>query len=376
MGTSHEWHPGSRGLNPRWAVPVPLLPDELFSSWLVRAALIQGCDPLELTGELWPRWRAWTRDIDRGVGQERLTPLSKASGIGATAFEAATLRPVAEFVAGIPPTLQAVWPWMLALGSRNRKRHGGLQYCPACLAADTTPYYRLQWRFAWHTMCATHKCMLLDRCPHCFHPIEPIRLTAEDGHVAICAICRNDLRDVSSGKMNGRALDLQQASDHAVASRSAQFGDSAVSTNDWFALMRWFAGVLRIAASSPSGKLARFVRCIGLDSESIALPRTGLAIEFLSTSERAALLSGVCDVIATAPAHLLEAALEAGLSATTFRQSRKLLPGCLERIAIQLPETTRGKRHRRCTHAPGPTSPTSVRRKWALLQRRMWTEQR
>lgn len=376
MGTSHEWHPGSRCLNSQWAVPVPLLPDELFSSWLVRAAITQGCDPLELTGELWPRWRAWARDIDRGVGQERLAPLSKTSGIGVTAFEAATLRPVAELVAGMPLNAQAVWPWMLALGSRNRKRHGGLQYCPACLATDITPYYRLQWRFAWHAMCATHKCMLFDRCPHCFHPIEPNRLTAEDGHVAVCATCRNDLRDVGIGEMNERALDLQQAADRSVASRSAQFGDSAVSTNDWFALIRWFAGVLRIAASSPSGKLARFVRSIGTDTESISPPRTGLAIESLSTSERAALLSAVCNVIATDHDLLLEAAHEAGLPATTFRQSCRPLPACLERIAIQLPETTRGKRHRRCTHAPGPTSPASVRRRWALLQRRMWAEQR
>jgi hypothetical protein len=350
---------------------VPLLPDELFSSWLVRAALIQGCDPLELTGELWPRWRAWARDIDRGVGPERLTPLSKVSGIGATAFEAATLRPVAEVVAGIPPTLQAVWPWMLALGSRNRKRHGGLQYCPVCLAADITPYYRLQWRFAWHTMCATHKCMLLDRCPHCFHPIEPNRLTAEDGHVAVCATCRNDLRDTHAVEMNELALDFQQAADRAVASRSAQFGDDSVSTNDWFALTRWFARALRIAASYPSGKLARFVRYIGMNNVSISPPHTRLAIEFLSTSERAGLLPGVCDVIATDPVHILEAALEVKLPATTFRQSRKPLPACLERIAIQLPETTRGKRHRRCMYAAGPTSPATVRRKWALLQRRL-----
>lgn len=376
MGTSHEWHPGSRGLNPRWAVPVPLMPDELFSSWLVRAALVQGCDPLELTGDLWPRWRAWTRDIDRGVGQERLTPLSKASGIDATAFEAATLRPAAEMVAGMPLNAQAVWPWMLALGSRNRKRHGGLQYCPVCLATDITPYYRLQWRFAWHAMCAAHKCMLLDRCPHCFHPIEPNRLTAEVEHVAVCATCRNDLRDTNPGEMNERALDLQQAADRAVASRSAQFGDGPVSTYDWFALMRWFAGAQRIAASYPSGKLARLVQSIGVDPVSIKLPGTGLAIEFLSTAERAGLLSGVCGVIATDPDRLLRAALEVQLPAKTFRQSRKPLPTCLERIAIQLPETTTGQRHRRCTHPSGPTSPASVRRRWALLQRKMLAEQR
>lgn len=33
-----------------WALSVPLLPEESLSSWLVRAALRQGCDPLSLTG--------------------------------------------------------------------------------------------------------------------------------------------------------------------------------------------------------------------------------------------------------------------------------------------------------------------------------------
>lgn len=375
MGTTHEWHPGSRCLKPQWAVPVPLLPDELLSSWLVRAAMTQGCDPLELTGELWPRWRAWVRDIDRGLGQEKLLPLSKAAGISAAAFEAATLRPVAAILAGISLNERAVWSWMLALGSRNRKRHGGLQYCPVCVATDVAPYYRLQWRFAWHTMCARHECMLFDQCPHCRHPIEPNRLAASDEHMAVCATCRKDLRKVSPIEINGRALDLQLATDRAIATRSAQFGDSAVSTSDWFNLMRWFAGVLRIAASFPSGKLARFVRCLGLDLENYSPPATGLAIEFLPTPERAALLSAAWDAIITTPDRLLEAMHEAKLLATTFRQSRKTLPACLERIAAELPEATKREKHRRYTSTPRPASPAAVRRKWARLQRRIWAEQ-
>jgi hypothetical protein len=375
MGTAYEWHPGSRCLNPQWAVPVPLLPDELFSSWLVRAAIVQGCDPLELTGELWPRWRAWVRDIDRGLGQERLVPLSKMTGISAMAFEAATLRPVAEVVAGMPFSAQAVWSWMLALGSRNRKRHGGLQYCPVCVATDAAPYYRLQWRFAWHTICTTHECLLLDRCPHCQHPIEPNRLTAEDEHVAVCATCRGDLRGASVSSTNECALDLQRTTDHAIATRSAQFGDSAIGIRDWFELLRWFAGILRLAASRPSGNLARLVRCLGLDPANITPPGTGLAIEFLSTPERAALLSTTWDAITAGPDRLLEAALEAKLTDATLRNSHKTLPDCLEHIAANLPMATKRERHRRHTLTPRPASPAAVRRKWACLQRRMRAEQ-
>lgn len=375
MGTTHEWHPGSLCLNPQWAVPVPLLPDELFSSWLVRAAIIQGCDPLELTGEIWPRWRAWVRDIDRGLGQERLVPLSKTTGISAMAFEAATLRPVAEAVAGVPLNAQAVWPWMLALGSRNRRRHGGLQYCSACFATDTIPYYRLPWRFAWHTICTTHECLLLDRCPHCQHPVEPNRLMAEDEHVAVCATCRIDLRGASVSRANECALSLQRATDHAIAARSVQFGDSAVGVRDWFELLRWFAGILRIAASRPSGKLTQFVRYLGLDPENISPPETGLAIEFLPTPERAALLSATWDAITAGPDRLLEAALEAKLTDATFLHSYKSLPDCLEHIAANLPMAAKRERHCRYTLTLKPASPVAVRRKWARLQRRMRAEQ-
>lgn len=374
MGTSHEWHPGSRCLNPQWAVPVPLLPDELFSSWLVRAAIVQGCDPLDLTGEIWPRWRAWIRDIDRRLVQERLVPLLKMTGISAMAFEAATLHSVAEVVAGMPLNGQAAWPWMLALGSRNRKRHGGLQYCPVCVATDAIPYYRLQWRFAWHTMCTTHECMLFDRCPHCRHPVEPNRLIATDEHVALCATCRSDLRDASVINANERALDLQRTTDHAIATRSAQFGDSAIGIRDWFELLRWFAGIQRITASRPSGKLARFVRCLGLDPANISPPETGLAIEFLPTPERAVLLSATWNAITEGPDRLLEAAHEAQLTGASFRQSRRALPACLERIAAELPIATKRERYSRHTLTPKSASPTAVSRKWARLKRRMRVE--
>lgn len=146
MDATYSWHPGTGRVVANWAIPVPLLPDELLSSWLVRAALAQGCDPLVLSGELWSKWRIWTRDADRGLNQERLLVLAKASGVNSAAFKAASVRCIVPAITTEPLDELAIWPWVLALGSRNRKRHGGLQYCPLCLREDTKPYYRLQWR--------------------------------------------------------------------------------------------------------------------------------------------------------------------------------------------------------------------------------------
>ncbi|MGL6052732.1 MAG: TniQ family protein, partial [Aeromonas salmonicida] len=105
-------------MSTRWAVPVSLLPDELFSSWLTRAALAQGCDPLVLTGELWPRWRVWASDPDRGLSEERLSTLAGSSGIDVLKFEMATLRPIASAITSVSLDHLPIWPWVLALGSR------------------------------------------------------------------------------------------------------------------------------------------------------------------------------------------------------------------------------------------------------------------
>lgn len=65
MDTPHTGHPGAICVRPIWTIPVDLQSDELLSSWLVRVALENGCDPLALTAALWPSRRAWSSDIDR-----------------------------------------------------------------------------------------------------------------------------------------------------------------------------------------------------------------------------------------------------------------------------------------------------------------------
>lgn len=140
-----------------WSIAVPLLESESISSWLTRAALAQGCDPLSLTGAIWPKWRVWTLDIDRGVPAERLGAIVSASGLRADAFEAVALRPDLERIAGAPLSNTQAWPWLLALGTRNRRRYCGQPFCPECLATDPIPYFRREWRFAWWVGCPVHR---------------------------------------------------------------------------------------------------------------------------------------------------------------------------------------------------------------------------
>lgn len=372
MATTYSWHPGADCVNSRWAVPVSLLPDEIISSWLVRASLVQGCDPLVLTGELWPKWRIWTRDPDRGLTGERLSVLARVSGIAESQFKAACLHPIVSAVASRFDDNLSTWPWVLALGSRNRRRHGGLQYCLECLQEDRKPYFRVQWRLAWHTGCDEHGSRLLDRCPHCKATIEPHCLSARDGHLAICANCRVDLRDASGIADKTDALAFQQAADHVVRNGHGEYGIVILHSDEWFSLTRYFVGLLRKVVFRRMGGLAAFAKSVGVDMEAITPPTTGLPLELLPVQERAELLAGAWRFLKAGPDRLREAAKAADITASSLCERRQPAPPCINGIISVLPDKgfitrRRDKPHKR--HPPH--SQKAVLRMWARLLRKI-----
>lgn len=224
-----------------WPVHVPLLPDELFSTWLSRAALAQGCDPMVLTGVLWPRWRAWTRDLDRGLSEDRLDVLVRKSGLSHARLEEATLRPVVRAIAPHFVESKSSWPWVMAQGSRNRRRFGGLQYCPHCLAEDPQPYFRRRWRLAWHVGCEQHGCLLSDHCGHCRRPVEPHRSRARDEVQTLCADCRGDLRAGRTAPACSDTLAFQRAADAVLTAGGGAWDGQTLDPAAWFGAARHHA---------------------------------------------------------------------------------------------------------------------------------------
>ena len=220
------------------------MPDELFSTWLVRLSLAQGCDPMHLTGSLWPGWRAWTVDLDRGITAERMAVLSARSGVDVERLEEATLRPLLAAVAPSVRPSQSMWPWVLAQGSRNRRRNGGLQFCPSCLDEDATPYFRRAWRLVWHVGCLRHKTMLIDHCTRCQAVAEPHRVHANDVTLCKCPACGFDLRNATSVAEAAclEALAFQASADHVLSTGHGAWSSEMVSTEMWFGLARKHAG--------------------------------------------------------------------------------------------------------------------------------------
>lgn len=216
--------------------------DELLTSWLARVAVHSGCEPLVLTGAVWPGWRIWTVDSDRQLSAEHAQVAAIWFKLPVEVVCATTLSAVARQLYGSVDSVRPLWPWILAQGNRNRLRRAGLPFCPKCLADDAQPYYRLEWRLAWVVGCERHGVRLLDRCDRCHAICEPHRSTAATADLAHCVECGFDLRRSRCERACDLALDFQRRANGIFRAEWAAWGKEQVSRMEWFKRARILLG--------------------------------------------------------------------------------------------------------------------------------------
>ena len=184
-----------------WPIHYKPLPDELLSCWLVRLAHGHGLKAQTFCNLIFGnRHQVWNRDIDRLAPSWLIDELCYRTGATHEAAMSTTLRAYERFL--YPKTkISGVMPWILSLKMYHRKRAGyGLQFCPACLAVDTIPYFRKAWRVAFNTVCIHHGTMMLDRCPECRSAVAVHRIDMgalgdiETTPLSFCHVCGFDLR--------------------------------------------------------------------------------------------------------------------------------------------------------------------------------------
>lgn len=353
-----------------WTIRVPLQPDESLSSWLARAALRQGCDPLVLTGSVWPEWRAWIVDVDRGMSADRLHALSTAAGISPTCFAQTFLRVDVEAIAGRALAGAETWPWLLALGSRNRRRHGGQQFCPACLAEDAQPYFRRQWRFAWHVTCTRHRTLLIDQCSVCGAPVAFHRLLAQDGHLALCSRCRGDFRRAGVKPASMEAMAVQSIADNVLASGAGVIWNHSAVTAKWFVTARFLVDVLRRASRRQRSRLAASIRALGIGLPEQAVPTSGLPLEMLPVVDRYILLSAVSELVQAGPEAWGDALRDSGVTVAALRGGAQCLPEPMQAMSASLSSGCSSSKRKPRRVRGAPRSETAVLGMWARLQRR------
>ena len=204
MGTSDAAAPVPRVVdlfgNRRLPVPLQPLPDELFSSWFTRLAKANGLRPHQLGQTIAGRGRQlFSGDIDRGVWSDPGSELASLTNTSKKLLEQTYLRAYVGYLWPDRP-VHGVWRHVLHLANGNRtERSFGLQFCPQCLAQDSTPYFRKHWRLVFCVVCDVHGCELQDRCPHCKAPLVPHRSDIGEKRLELapkitqCQFCRQSL---------------------------------------------------------------------------------------------------------------------------------------------------------------------------------------
>lgn len=223
-------------MNESWPFVVEILPDEVFSSWLIRLAIKHSCDPIDLTSYIWPGWRLWMTDIDRGMESEKLSLLSQFTSLRSKTIEQAFLFDTAKIIGDIKN--QGIWDWITTIGSRNRKRLSGLSCCPQCLSDDLTPYFRKSWRYAWHTCCEIHKVRLINSCQFCSAPIAPHLVRAEFKSLRYCTNCLEDLSNCTVDNVSSNEISRQVKIDYYLSDRKGFIGGSEIDIKQWFLIFK------------------------------------------------------------------------------------------------------------------------------------------
>jgi hypothetical protein len=264
-----------------------------------------------------------------------------------------------------------LWSWMLTLGARNTKRRSGLQYCPSCLLEDTKPYYRLQWRFAWHAGCEKHGCLLHDRCHVCDAPVEPHRLLAEDQQISLCATCKADLRKAISMPCAASVLAFQCLADQVVLHGQGQFQGRIIDVQQWFELASFFATLVRRANRSESEILSDFLQRLGVELPEGLPVIVGAGFEMLRTQERKKVLEAIHPLMRASKEQVELALKESGIAFQTFCEKGEVLPQSLVELTSGLPDKSRVSTSRSVHKLTGPRPKHEVMKMMARLQRKL-----
>ena len=267
--------------NASWQQPYK---DELLSSWLARVALHSGCDPLTLTGAIWPKWRVWTIDVDRGLTELRAMRAAVWFGCEPEMVHAATLLDLVDRLSGISERGRPVVPWIIALGNRNRQRYAGLPCCPQCLASDSEPFFRRVWRLAFVVACEVHGTRLIDRCPSCSALVVPHLCISQLQNLARCSTCGQDIRRYVSTTVDAMAMTFQRMAMEMLSTGEGHWDGGTVSGVDWFRRMR--------SLMAPSSCFVPRA-----DFQEPALRPNNLLLELQSPLEREARLSRLVTIL-------------------------------------------------------------------------------
>ena len=129
-------------------------------------------------------------DIDFRYNQELFKQLSFKSGLNIQIIQKMSLRSEEGYLFICNNCL---YPPQQIRKLIDKRTHYGLMFCPKCLAEDTVPYFRKEWRYYFYNACPKHNTLLVDRCGQCYSPIK-LNKMAYSNEIIYCHDCGRDIR--------------------------------------------------------------------------------------------------------------------------------------------------------------------------------------
>lgn len=163
--------------------PLPL-PDELFSSWLIRTAYAHHVHPRTFVN-------IHLNNIKGGsffaVNADTCTEQNTLETLERKAHNILKLMPL---------TLTSYSGYLQEkiIGNGINKFLTTLRFCPVCLREDKVPYFRRSWHVVFNTICLKHLCYLYDSCPNCSTKLNISKMFKNNNDFTYCYKCGFELK--------------------------------------------------------------------------------------------------------------------------------------------------------------------------------------
>ena len=352
----------------------PLLEGESLTSWLVRAALNQGCSPLTLTFYFWPEYRIWIYDVDKGFEHIDLNIHSDMAILARTTVDAFDNQTLMSFSkeSNSSLTKKTGLTWTKPLSKRNRYSRVGYPYCVDCIKNRETAYLKLQWRFTWSVCCTKHKKLLQSQCPYCKHPYQPQLINPEQRYINHCHSCHRRLDITVVGLPLSEAnYQFQLLTDKVFYDKQGFVLEEVVSIGDWFDYLLFLINIIRLALRNPDYMFGKLLFEFGIDIHSLSLPKTALRFDFLPLEERAAFLECAFHLFQINHDEWIRCCKALNVTQNSFQWSKRtVVPTAFKQIYMQLPQTPKRKHKDKNTDIQ-PASLGAVMAAWNRLQRKI-----
>lgn len=358
-------------------IKTPLYYDESISSWLIRAALNQGCDILTFTQFYWPNDRLWTYDVDKGfnhIDAQVHKDMAILAGMHYRAFTARTLMSFAKSMGLSDSCEQINIPWTQPLTKRNRRALLGYQYCPLCMESDKEARLKLSWRFTWSLYCVQHQIKLQNTCIQCEQPYQPQLLEAHMRYINHCHSCKSKLSQAVDNQpsylLDDYSYKFQRMASQVYVDEFGHSFGNKISMQDWFELMSFYVNIVRRAASKPDYMFGKLLNSFGINAATITLPKTGLRLNQLPIDERVELLGFAIRLHDIDISNWIDKCEEICITQNSFNWSKRaLIPEAFKPIYDQLP-FAKGQERKSNQSLNTPRAPESVMKLWERLKRK------